>query len=1497
MKKVKIVLLTLISFVGLNKAGMYDPRSFVASKDPFGTRVFVENKGQFDTYVKFNDKVHYAIINEQEKIFFTANGVIHEFTKPSQKVDKKEREKEERANEFKKDLKKYYVKMNWLNANENIQIESSEKQSHYFTFWKADLVSNTYKKITYKNVYDHIDIEYVIPEDKSHGVKYTVILHPGADPSDIKIAYTGDVEKIKLNEVGDVIIKSPLEDLTEHFPLSFYDNKAVIKSKFVLKNNILSFDFPQGYDVNKTVYLDPWITTVTTLTTNNSAYDVDYDDNGNVFIYGGSSDFKVAKYNSSGVLQWTFAGFLTVPAWSTTDISNFVVIRSNGKSYVGQGWTTGGTRIIRLDANGIYDNLITPATSTWNETWDLAYHCSTGNVYGMGGSTSSNQSAGIINQTTGNLTPIHFIGPYNTNDVGNDVVNYAIDDAGEFFWIYASNFTPTLNNVMAKINAAFTTTLWVASNGYSTLNEYVNKQNYVPFATYSNGYNCLAVNNSFLYFYDGKNLAAYNKTTGAQIATTVISGHSVLKYGGIAVDDCNTIYLGGQDTIKSRYFNGTAFSSLPHTLVGATGSTNAAVYDLKLDRFNKILYASGSGFVSTYNANNTSTCAPLNIICYNPNPQDKIICAGSSFSITPINFANLASPIYSLNPGSQSNSTGTFVVSPLANIIYTSYVIGTNTVNNTVVTLTAVVNVTVNPQPLSAPTITQSTCTNTLNGFNLNLTFLPATLVPTYAITWAPVPNGVTSNQQTSFSGNIAGGVYNATITAANGCKAYPSFTINGTPEPANFTVTPNPPYSITCLTPTLDLAFIPSTFNYTTGNGAFAPMLGSNISITSSVSAGIFTIICTNPVSGCVTTQTFIVNTYTSIPSSTISPLLQNITCSVNAIVPVVAISNPTVNVTHEFTGTLGGTLISQTTPTSFIAGGPDIYTHCVTDNLSGCKTCKTFTVTSSDGYPTYTLTSPQNFTLGCNTKSVATINIVNAQTTPIAGGPVSYTILGPPTSSSYVTGALNTYSVAVPGTWTVITKDNTNFCERKIQVSVIQNTFQPDISAMVPQQILDCYTPSVVLEGQSITPNVNYNWSFPGTPGNINGSTITVNVDQANTTKTVIAIYTLTIVDNSSTCRSTSLIPMNQNLYKPNALIASSTNSITCLTQTITLTNISSTGIPPLAFPAIKPVVAEKWDGPSPQESLQLSTTYLGSMPGTYTMTVRDLNNGCTAVATKSIADFRTYPNVNKPSGNIIDTLDCGMSKITLTANIEPASSDYTYNWIAPASATVGVRTNKTFDVSEAGVYQVFVTNSKNGCASLGVNTVINGTLTADFTSDKSFGYAPLEVVFTNNSSSDDAIDGKKNINSVWNFGNGISMLTYTPSAQPKTVYNQAGTYSVTLYTTKGDNCLDTLTKVIQVEIPSLLIVPNIFTPNGDGANDLFFLTTTNQSEITMTIIDRWGKTVFDVNSTTGNIEWDGKNQQGKQVADGVYTYTLKTRGKDGVEKDQNGTITLIR
>jgi gliding motility-associated-like protein len=188
-----------------------------------------------------------------------------------------------------------------------------------------------------------------------------------------------------------------------------------------------------------------------------------------------------------------------------------------------------------------------------------------------------------------------------------------------------------------------------------------------------------------------------------------------------------------------------------------------------------------------------------------------------------------------------------------------------------------------------------------------------------------------------------------------------------------------------------------------------------------------------------------------------------------------------------------------------------------------------------------------------------------------------------------------------------------------------------------------------------------------------------------------------------------------------------------------------------------------------------------------------------------------------------------------------------------------------------------------------------VIDGKLNADFTPDQTFGYAPLTVNFTNNSASSSTTSATSSITSVWSFGNGTTRTT-TSNIPTSAVYNTPGTYSVTLYTAKG-SCSDTLIKIIKIDIPSKLEVPNVFTPNGDNSNDIFFVKTANLSEITALIYDRWGNKIYELTTDKGNIAWDGKTQTGKEAPDGTYFYIITAKGKDGQDYDKKGTVSLYR
>ena len=129
----KIKFLLLLSFFVFANANALNRTSKVNDKDVFGTRSFVENKGQFNPTVSFSDKIYYAMEHGDERIYFIGNGLAYKLTKHFPISEKQMEEFERGGHPYLKPDEVYYVKMNWVNCNPNIQIEESERQSHYFT--------------------------------------------------------------------------------------------------------------------------------------------------------------------------------------------------------------------------------------------------------------------------------------------------------------------------------------------------------------------------------------------------------------------------------------------------------------------------------------------------------------------------------------------------------------------------------------------------------------------------------------------------------------------------------------------------------------------------------------------------------------------------------------------------------------------------------------------------------------------------------------------------------------------------------------------------------------------------------------------------------------------------------------------------------------------------------------------------------------------------------------------------------------------------------------------------------------------------------------------------------------------------------------------------------------------------------------------------------------------------------------------------------------------
>lgn len=124
-------------------------------------------------------------------------------------------------------------------------------------------------------------------------------------------------------------------------------------------------------------------------------------------------------------------------------------------------------------------------------------------------------------------------------------------------------------------------------------------------------------------------------------------------------------------------------------------------------------------------------------------------------------------------------------------------------------------------------------------------------------------------------------------------------------------------------------------------------------------------------------------------------------------------------------------------------------------------------------------------------------------------------------------------------------------------------------------------------------------------------------------------------------------------------------------------------------------------------------------------------------------------------------------------------------------------------------------------------------------------------------------------------------------------------AGVYPVTLMSTSLNGCADTLTKNVIIKDDLLWYIPNSFSPNEDGINDVWrpVGATIDVKDYKLTIMDRWGRQVF--TTTDINEGWNGSVKGDGFYSDaGVYTYLIKVTSATTKEKHElTGFITLLR
>jgi gliding motility-associated-like protein len=477
-----------------------------------------------------------------------------------------------------------------------------------------------------------------------------------------------------------------------------------------------------------------------------------------------------------------------------------------------------------------------------------------------------------------------------------------------------------------------------------------------------------------------------------------------------------------------------------------------------------------------------------------------------------------------------------------------------------------------------------------------------------------------------------------------------------------------------------------------------------------------------------------------------------------------------------------------------------------------------------------------------------------VNGMLNLNAGGGNVYLWGGPNNfSSSQQNPTISNVTTAATGSYSVLVTD-VNGCINTATVSV---TITP-LPVITASGATVCVNDAIQLTANNS--GVNYQWSGPnGYSSNVQSPTI------PNATTNMAGVYTVTVTD-ASTCSNTDTVRVAVN---PLPVITAASATI-CKSASATL---SASG-----------ASSYTW---TPTSGLSSSTgsSVLANPSSTtsYTVTGSDAN-GC-----KSLASLTVTVNP-LPAVNISPAVTSGCQPVCVT--FTNTSSAGTYSWhFGDGSAPVTLAA-PSHCYNTPGTYsaQLSVTDN-NGCKDSVYSVVTVYPLPhADF-----YGTPQPTTILDPDIHFHDISSGS--VITAWHWSYGDPGNHTSNLQNPSFTYGDAGSYTVQETVTSNYGCKDSITVIIKIDEDFTLYVPNAFSPNGDGVNDVFYAKGEGVHNFQMWIFDRWGNQVF----YSDNIYkgWDGSFMaKGSEIVQqDVYVWKIEAKSSQGESHSLNGVVSLLK
>ncbi|MFH1322165.1 MAG: gliding motility-associated C-terminal domain-containing protein [Bacteroidota bacterium] len=1474
---------------------------------------FIENHGQFDgrNWQK-NSKIEYGVDYNKAFIFFTEKGLTYRFDKiirnPNRKKEEHDSPKRTNISEL--------IHVTWVGANQSTEIITEDLAEHYYSYAIKDLATKEvvnvnnikgYKKLTYKNLYDNIDVEYIFHPES--GIKYSIILHPGADASKVKMKYSSGHTSVgeeqivyALDENGELQIKTSLAEVTEHKPFTFYKNsKQEIKSGFNFNNNILSFDLG-SYDNTKKIVIDPWVIS-STFTTSTAVWEVETDGAGNVYVIGGETPMQLKKFNSAGTLQWIY----TTP-WDTAYCWLGTLATDNaGVSYITSGTAPEMERIDSAGSMVWHSNGGGGLFGSTCEWWSITFNCDKTKLI-VGGTylpsvLSFDYYSAIydIDITNGNVLGYATFGMITFSGFGDFPIEVrSISSSKDSKYIFLTH--EDVGAINQNIGACPTDApIFQIDNGHHLAYKC---ENYLPATQNGGGLKALVANDLYFYTHSGDQIHQRLLIDGSLVTSVALTGGNstidpffggtVVENSGLDVDDCGNVYAGSGDRVVKFDENLNFISEAILTFL---------VYDISVNSNGEVLAVGAQQDNQVANRNgrieavNMSACAQFALVCCDANmcPVDTFCSTDPAFDI------DVSSPggIFS-GPGITDSIAGTFDPSVAGGGIHTiDYTMGCGSGSifitvNICATLTACLetngDVTVSGgtspytwensiPPSTTPITNQTECVDC--GYTWFIFQCVDGMIPvsdcTVPASWAYFATGTTVAPPGTDTIRVTDTYGNFLVI--NDVSSLPSC------SPCSLTVTASSTDEICgqadgTATATPSNGTAPYTYSWNTSPSQ------TNQTATG-LTAGIYIVTVTDN-AGCTETGSVTVN---SSGSLTVTTAFTDAGCAGGA------------------DGTATATPSSGTAPYTYLWDDPQSQTNSTATSLPA----GTYGVTVTDAggciaTGSATIGEPSAMVLTPGSVDATCGNPDGEASVSVSGGAAPYSYQWSDPASQVTATATGLFS----GSYTVIVTDD-NGCQDSATANI--NDGSAATLSITDSSGTTCFggnDGSATVTPLGGTPPYTYLW------------------DNGETSSVAVALtpgsHTVTVTDANGCIATVQVIidepiPINAGFVTTDVLCNGGNDG----TATVT----PSDGTPPYSY---------LWN----DLQSQTNSTATGLTAGIYNVIVTD-NNACDTSFSVTVSEpspvavnitgntvicsgnnaildagsgFDSYlwsttqttqsitvnPIVNTTYSVIVYSGSCqggdsvtvvilpppqanitGPSSVCLVDSVELQSDTAaSYVWLLNDSIIIQ-GTAQTIFVSSAGDYQVVVTNA------CGTDTSSIHALTVVALPDVDAGDD-----VTIDAGTSVQLNGSGGPEYSWSPSSGLSDDDISdPVASP----TETTTYELTVTDANGCSNIDEVIVTVTHELD--LWVPDIFSPNGDMENDVLYVYGKGIKNILFIIYDRWGEKVYEaeeiVIGPNGEIiaGWDGTFRD-KPLDPAVFVYYLEAN--DG-EIIKQGNITLVR